>query len=120
MDKESYSENNLFEDNLSARLPVEGTIPRGYSLYDYEDTNEGYESAKKNLTNPYILNQEEDGLLRKVFNLQLNQMAKGDWATTVMKDLQDLNPLHPPPPHPPPPPPPPPLGLEGLEGPRVS
>ena len=56
---ESYSENNLFEDNLSARLPVEGTIPRGYSLYDYEDTNEGYESAKKNLTNPYMLNQEE-------------------------------------------------------------
>ena len=39
---ESYSENNLFEDDLSARLPVEGTIPRGYSLYDYEDTNEGY------------------------------------------------------------------------------
>ena len=25
---ESYSENNLFKDNLSARLPVEGTIPR--------------------------------------------------------------------------------------------
>ena len=34
---ESYTENNLFEDNLSARIPVEGTIPRGYSLYEYED-----------------------------------------------------------------------------------
>ena len=56
---ESYSENNLFEDNLSARLPVEGTIPRGYSLYDYEDTNEGYALAKTDLTNPYELNQEE-------------------------------------------------------------
>ena len=38
----------------------------------------------------YILNQEEESLLRKVFNLQLNQRAKGDWATTVMKDLKDL------------------------------
>ena len=53
---ESYSENNLFEDNLSARSPVEGTIPRGYSLYNYEDTNEGYESAKRDLSNPYDFN----------------------------------------------------------------
>ena len=50
---EAYSENQIFEDELSARLPVEGTIPRGYSLYDYEDTNEGYDLAKKELTNPY-------------------------------------------------------------------
>ena len=50
---EAYSENRIFEDELSARLPVEGTIPRGYSLYDYEDTNEGYDLAKKELTNPY-------------------------------------------------------------------
>ena len=50
---EAYSENQIFEDQLSARLPVEGTIPRGYSLYDYEDTNEGYDLAKKELTNPY-------------------------------------------------------------------
>tara|TARA_B100000900_G_scaffold338468_1_gene300636 strand:+ start:9428 stop:9979 length:552 start_codon:yes stop_codon:yes gene_type:complete len=56
---EAYSENNLFEDNLSARLPVEGTIPRGYSLYEYEDTNEGYDLAKKQLVNPYELNGDD-------------------------------------------------------------
>ena len=50
---EAYSENFIYEDNLSARVPVEGTIPRGYSLYEYEDTNEGYDLAKKELTNPY-------------------------------------------------------------------
>ena len=38
---------------------MEGTIPRGYSLYDYEDTNEGYALAKTDLTNPYELNQED-------------------------------------------------------------
>ena len=44
---ETYTENEIFEDNLTARLPVDGTIPRGYSLYEYEDTNEGYDLAKK-------------------------------------------------------------------------
>ena len=56
---EAYSENFIYDDNLSARLPVEGTIPRGYSLYEYEDTNEGYDLAKKELTNPYLFSEEE-------------------------------------------------------------
>ena len=32
---ETYTENEIFEDELSARLPVEGTIPRGYSPVSY-------------------------------------------------------------------------------------
>ncbi len=56
---EAYSENQIFEDELSARLPVEGTIPRGYSLYEYEDTNEGYDLAKKELSNPFSFAQKD-------------------------------------------------------------
>ena len=56
---EAYTENNLFADSLSARLPVKGTIPRGYSLYEYEDTNEGYDLAKIELNNPYELNEDD-------------------------------------------------------------
>ena len=56
---EAYSENQIFEDELSARLPVEGTIPRGYSLYEYEDTNEGYDLAKKELSNPFSFAQND-------------------------------------------------------------
>ena len=52
---EAYSENFIYDDNLSARIPVKGTIPRGYSLYEYEDTNEGYDLAKKELSNPFSL-----------------------------------------------------------------
>ena len=55
---EAYSENFIYEDNLSARVPVEGTIPRGYSLYEYEDTNEGYDLAKKELSNPFSFIQK--------------------------------------------------------------
>ena len=56
---EAYSESQIFEDELSARLPVEGTIPRGYSLYEYEDTNEGYDLAKKELSNPFSFAQKD-------------------------------------------------------------
>ena len=37
----------------------------------------------------YFLNQEEDSLLRKVFNIQLNQMLKGDWATNILEELKE-------------------------------
>ena len=56
---EAYSESPIFQDELSARLPVEGTIPRGYSMYEYEDTNKGYDLAKKELTNPYEFSEED-------------------------------------------------------------
>lgn len=49
---EAYSEGALFVDNQSAKLPVEGTIPRGYSLYEYDDTLEDREAAKAALKNP--------------------------------------------------------------------
>ena len=91
---ESYSENNLFEDNLSARLPVEGTIPRGYSLYDYEDTNEGYESAKKNLTNEdyekffTLLGDKEIramGLDPDEIRIKMDQIL--DWNASSVKEM---------------------------------
>ena len=56
---ETYTENEIFEDELSARLPVEGTIPRGYSLYEYEDTNEGFDLANKVLSNPFSFVQKD-------------------------------------------------------------
>jgi len=39
-------------DVMSVRKPVEGTIPRGFQPYGYENTNEGYELAGQTLKNP--------------------------------------------------------------------
>ena len=39
----------------------------------------------------YILNEEEDSLLRKFFMLQLEKSSKGDWAWTCVEDLRALN-----------------------------
>lgn len=49
---ETYAESDAFNNGVEAQLPVEGTIPRGYSTYDIPDTNEGYELAKQSLQSP--------------------------------------------------------------------
>jgi len=48
---EAYQESEVFKGGVEAQLPVEGTLPRGYSFYEIEDTNEGYELAKAELKN---------------------------------------------------------------------
>jgi len=49
---EPYGEYEIFPGGQSARLPVEGTIPQGWKPYDYENTPEGSQAAKAQLTNP--------------------------------------------------------------------
>ncbi len=38
---ETYSSNPNFSDSMTARLPVEGTIPRGFYPFEYESDNSG-------------------------------------------------------------------------------
>ncbi len=49
---ETYGEYEIFEGQQEAMLPAEGSIPRGWSPYDYENTTEGLELAKVELKNP--------------------------------------------------------------------
>lgn len=49
---EAYEEEKLFADHSGARMPAEGSIPRGFMPYQYENTTEGYEMAGKELKNP--------------------------------------------------------------------
>lgn len=49
---EAYGEYEIFPDGQSALIPAEGTIARGHDLYAYENTNEDYERAKAELTQP--------------------------------------------------------------------
>lgn len=48
---ETYGE-AAFPNGVEAQLPVEGSIPRGYVPFDIDNTTEGYELAKANLTSP--------------------------------------------------------------------
>ncbi|MCZ4693165.1 cytochrome c [Ancylomarina euxinus] len=55
---ESYTANPNFADNLTARLPVKGTIPRGMIPYTLEKSDENRELTGKNWDNPLIINEE--------------------------------------------------------------
>ena len=57
---EPYGAYDVFENEQEAKLPAEGTISRGWMPYDYENTAEGYETAKAELQNP--LPYTEDNL----------------------------------------------------------
>lgn len=62
---ETYSENTLFKNNSTARNPVEGTIPRGFVPFEYENTTEDYLRAGKELQNPLEKNDAniEEGIV---------------------------------------------------------
>jgi mono/diheme cytochrome c family protein len=49
---ETYMAYDIFPGEQSAMLPVDGTVARGFSLYDYENTTEELERAKLELKNP--------------------------------------------------------------------
>lgn len=49
---ETYAESDAFRSGWEAQLPVEGTIPRGFTPFDIENTTDGYNLAKESLTNP--------------------------------------------------------------------
>ena len=55
---ETYSENPNFNNNSTARLPVEGTIARGTMPFEYENTLEDYLRAGEDLNNPLSKNDK--------------------------------------------------------------
>lgn len=55
---EPYGAYDIFEDEQEAKLPVEGTIPRGWRPYEYENSGEGYMAAKAELENPLPYTEE--------------------------------------------------------------
>ena len=50
---EIYGWNSYFKDSLNARKPVEGTLPRGFVGFDYENTLDDYLLAGQELKSPY-------------------------------------------------------------------
>ncbi len=85
---ETYGENPYFENGLNAQLPVEGTIARGVSVYDYPDSEEGYQMAKDSLTAPVIATDEslEKGKITYAIYCTACHGDKGDGMGTLVKN----------------------------------
>lgn len=54
----TYGEYSIFENGQEAMLPAEGSIPRGWQPYDYENSTEGLDLARTELKNPLPVTEE--------------------------------------------------------------
>lgn len=66
---EAYQEYSIFENSQEAMLPVEGTIPRGWMPYPYENSPEGYAAAKANLKNPVPYTKENAAAGKQLYTI---------------------------------------------------
>ena len=55
---EPYGAYDVFVNQQEAKLPVDGTVPRGWRPYPYENSPEGYAAAKAQLENPLPYTEE--------------------------------------------------------------
>ena len=65
----TYDESDAFPNGIEAQLPVEGSVPRGWQPYEFEDSNEGYELAKVNLTSPLLNNEDNLANGKKMYEI---------------------------------------------------
>ncbi len=49
---ETYGESAAFPNGKEGQIPAKGSIPRGFTPYEYANTEEGYNLAKANLKSP--------------------------------------------------------------------
>lgn len=66
---EAYQEYDIFVNSQEAKLPVEGSIPRGWMPFEYENTQEGYDLAKANLHNPLPYTEENVTEGKQLYNI---------------------------------------------------
>jgi hypothetical protein len=66
---ESYTPNPNFEDNLTMRTPVEGTIPREMIPFEWEKSDEDRLAAGEALVNPWESTEENLARGRKAYGI---------------------------------------------------
>ena len=83
----TYQESDAFPNGIQAQLPVEGSVPRGWQPYEYEDSNEGYESAKLNLKSPLVNNEENLKNGKEMYDIYCSVChgSKGDGQGILME-----------------------------------
>ena len=83
----TYQESDAFPNGIQAQLPAEGSVPRGWQPYEYEDSNEGYESAKLNLKSPLVNNEENLKNGKKMYDIYCSVChgSKGDGQGVLME-----------------------------------
>ena len=89
---ETYSSNPVFANKVSAQLPVEGTVSRNNAIYDYPNSEEGYQLAKDSLRSPLVASEEnlKKGQANYVIYCAVCHGDKGDGMGTLVKNEKFL------------------------------
>lgn len=66
---ETYGNYEVFPNQMSAMLPAEGSVPRGFQPYDYPNTTEGLELAKVELLSPIDVTEESLAEGKKLYDI---------------------------------------------------
>ncbi|TYB79876.1 cytochrome c [Bizionia myxarmorum] len=84
---DTYSESSAFRNGIEAQLPAEGSISRGYLPFDIDDSLDGYNEAKANLTNPLDSLQFDGMRGKELYNIYcaICHGPKGDGQGNLVK-----------------------------------
>ncbi|MFL1894108.1 c-type cytochrome [Aquimarina sp. 2-A2] len=84
---EAYGEYTVFENEQEAKLPVDGSVPRGWMPYDYDNSNDGYQSAKAELKNPLPYTKENEAAGQQLYTIYcaICHGDKGDGKGTLVQ-----------------------------------
>ena len=89
---ETYSSSNLTADGKSAQVGVEGTIARGTVVYEYPNSEEGYQMAKESLKSPLEVNEENMANGEAMYKIYCSACHgnKGDGMGTLVQNEKFL------------------------------
>jgi len=84
---ETYGEYEVFVGGMEAMLPPEGSIPRGWQPYDYENSTAGLELAKVELKNPLPVTEKNLAAGEELFGMYCTMChgKKGDGQGILVK-----------------------------------
>ncbi|NNM23674.1 MAG: cytochrome c [Flavobacteriaceae bacterium] len=89
---DTYGEYEIFPGEQEAMLPPEGTIPRGWQPYEYENSNDGLLQAKAELKNPLEVTEQnlESGKALYEIYCAVCHGSKGDGQGILVKNEKIL------------------------------
>ncbi len=90
---ETYAADEMFSNGMGTQTPVEGTISRGHMPYEYQNTTEGYDSARTTLLLPEEYKNDET--IKEAKDLYVKMCghchgAKGDGQGSLAKSEKFL------------------------------
>ena len=84
---EAYGSYEVFPNEQAALIPAEGSIPRGYTPFEIENSTEGYDLAKATLKSPLSVEETDLELGKELYVIYcgLCHGNKGDGQGNLVK-----------------------------------